>query len=99
MKWADVVDGVWTIATAEREKGNAGALALPAQALAIIEAQPRLGENPYVFAGRGLGCRDFSKSKPPFDAKLPKMPRWTLHDLRRTSRSHLLSRCWRSSRY
>lgn len=91
MKWADVVDGVWTIATAEREKGNAGALALPAQALAIIEAQPRLGENPYVFAGRGLGCRDFSKSKPPFDAKLPEMPRWTLHDLRRTARS-LLSR-------
>ena len=42
MRWADVVDGVWTIATAEREKGNAGALTLPAQALAIIEAQPRL---------------------------------------------------------
>jgi integrase len=92
IKWADVGGGVWTIATVEREKGNAGSLALPAQALAIIEAQPRLGENPYVFAGRGLGCRDFSKSKPPFDAKLPKMPRWTLHDLRRTSRS-LLSSC------
>ena len=48
MKWADISDGVWTIATAEREKGNAGALALPAQALAIIEAQPRIGDNPYV---------------------------------------------------
>ena len=91
MKWADVVDGVWTIATAEREKGNAGSLILPAQALAIIKAQPRLGDNPYVFAGRGNGCRDFSKSKHPFDAKLPKMPRWTLHDLRRTARS-LMSR-------
>jgi integrase len=91
MKWADVTDGVWTIATAEREKGNAGSLALPAQALAIIEAQPRLGDNPYVFAGRSLGCRNFSQSKTPFDAKLPKMPRWTLHDLRRTARS-LLSR-------
>ncbi|HEY6753793.1 MAG TPA: integrase family protein [Pseudolabrys sp.] len=90
IKRADVVDGVWTIATAEREKGNAGSLALPAQALAIIEAQPRLGENPYVFAGRGLGCRDISR-RGPFDAKLPSMPRWTLHDLRRTARS-LLSR-------
>ena len=85
MKWADVVDGVWTIATVEREKGNAGSLALPALALAIIEAQPRLGENPYVFAGRGLGCYDISQSKGPFDAKLPTMPRWTLHDLRRTA--------------
>jgi integrase len=92
MKWADIADGVWTIATAEREKGNAGSLALPAQALAIIEAQPRLGDNPYVFAGRGLGCRNFTHSKAAFDAKLPKMPQWQLHDLRRTSRS-LLSRC------
>jgi integrase len=92
IKWADVADGVWTVATAEREKGNAGSLALPAQALAIIEAQPRLGKNPYVFAGRGDGCYNISQSKGPFDAKLPKMPRWTLHDLRRTSRS-LLSRC------
>ena len=87
MKWADISDGVWTIATAEREKGNAGALALPAQALAIIEAQPHVGNNPYVFAGRGNGCFDVSQSKPPFDAKLPKMPRWTLHDLRRSARS------------
>ena len=98
MKWSDVVDGVWTIATAEREKGNAGSLALPAQALAIINAQPRLGENPYVFAGRGLGCRDFSKSKPPFDAKLPAMPQWQLHDLRRTARS-LMSRTGVSSEH
>ncbi len=91
IKWAHVADGVWTIDTADREKGNAGSLALPAQALAIITAQPRLGDNPYVFAGRGLGYRDFSKSKPPFDARLPEMPQWTLHDLRRTARS-LMSR-------
>jgi integrase len=91
LKWADLEDGVWTLATAEREKGNAGSLALPAQALAIIEAQPKIGENPHVFAGRGGGPRHVSQSKRPFDSKLPKMPRWTLHDLRRTSRS-LMSR-------
>jgi integrase len=87
MKWADIVDGVWTIGTDEREKGNAGLLVLPAQALAIIEAQPKMAENPYVFAGRGDGCYDISQSKGPFDRKLPKMERWTLHDLRRTARS------------
>jgi integrase len=91
IKWSDIADGVWTIATAEREKGNAGSLALPVQALKIIEAQPRIGDNPYVFAGRGLGCYNISMSKGPFDAKLPTMPRWTLHDLRRTARS-LMSR-------
>ena len=93
MKRADVVDGVWTIATAEREKGNAGTLALPPQAIEIINAQPRMAGNPYVFAGRrgDGGCLDISQSKRPFDATLPPMPRWVLHDLRRTSRS-LLSR-------
>jgi integrase len=91
IKWSDIADGVWTIATAEREKGNAGSLALPVQALKIIEAQPRIGDNPYVFAGRGLGCYNISMSKGPFDAKLPTMPRWTLHDLRRTA-SSLMSR-------
>ncbi len=94
MKWSDVVDGVWTITTAAREKGNAGALALPKAAIEIIAQQPRMAGNPYVFAGRRgeAGWLDISQSKRPFDAKLPPMPRWVLHDLRRTSRS-LLSRC------
>jgi hypothetical protein len=34
-----------------REKGNAGALALPQIALDIIEAQPEIDGNPYVFPG------------------------------------------------
>ena len=37
----------------EREKGNAGKLVLPDSVLAIIRAQPRLGDNSYVFAGAG----------------------------------------------
>jgi integrase len=92
LQWTDVVDGTWTIATAEREKTNAGSLVLPPLALRIIEAQPRIGRNPYIFAGRGSGCMDISKAKYVFDEKLPSMPNWTLHDLRRSSRS-LLARC------
>ncbi|HMF26433.1 MAG TPA: integrase family protein [Pseudolabrys sp.] len=92
MKWDDIADGVWTIATADREKGNGGALALPPLALAIVDGQPRVGSNPFVFPGRGSShFKRFPHSVADFNAKLPKMPRWTLHDLRRTSRS-LLSR-------
>jgi integrase len=93
MKWDDLDGATWRIATAEREKGNAGTLLLPPRAIEIINAQPRLAGNPYVFAGRrgDAGCLDISQSKRGFDAKLPAMPRWTLHDLRRTARS-LLSR-------
>ena len=40
MKWSDVENGVWNIASEKREKGNANELKLPKMALDIIEAQP-----------------------------------------------------------
>jgi integrase len=87
------VDGTWTIPTEAREKGTAGELVLPQAAVDIIRAQPHLGKNPYVLAGRGNGhINGYSKAKRALDAKLPKdMPQWQLHDLRRTARS-LMSR-------
>ena len=93
MKFADVtIDGVWNIPTEDREKGNGGALMLPEAALAIIQGQKRIGDNPYVFAGRGAGhFNGFSPCKRAFDKKVGNLPRWTLHDLRRTARS-LISR-------
>jgi integrase len=91
MKWADLEGGVWTISTEDREKGNAGKLRLPPEALEIIEAQPCFADNPYVFAGRGDGpIGGLSKYKDALDAKAP-IAHWTIHDLRRTSRS-LMSR-------
>jgi integrase len=101
MRWEDVdADGVWTIPTAEREKGNIGKVRLPADARAILETLPRFDSNPYVFAGRGqrhMSVSGMFKAK--FDAKLPSdMPNWRLHDLRRTARS-LMSRAGVSSEH
>jgi integrase len=84
-------DGVWTIPSAPREKGTAGALKLPKLALDIINAQPRFAGNPYVFAGRGAGhFNNLSVAKAALD-KASGTAGWTLHDLRRTARS-LMSR-------
>jgi integrase len=94
MRWDDInSSGTWTIPAEAREKGNAGALGLPTMARSIIDAQPRLGNNPFVFAGRGDGyVNGYSKAKVDLDGKLPAdMPQWQLHDLRRTARS-LMSR-------
>ena len=111
MRWSDVdIDGVWNIATEDREKGNAGALLLPDSALDVIREQNRIDNNPYVFAGRGSGhFVGWTPRKRAFDSKVtqalreaakergddPKtvepLPRWTVHDLRRTARS-LMSR-------
>jgi integrase len=92
MRWDDVsVDGAWTIATEEREKGNAGVLVLPQIAIDVIRSLPRYESNEFVFAGRGNShFSGFSKGKAALDKAAP-MPQWGLHDLRRTARS-LMSR-------
>ncbi len=90
MKWSDIEDGVWTIATEPHEKGNADVLVLPPAALAIINQQHRIVGNEFVFAGRGGGhFKGFSARKLAFNARVGDIPRWTLHDLRRTARSLL----------
>lgn len=87
MRWDDLKDGVWTIPAEAREKVNAGELKLPKLALAIIDAQPSIKDNPFVFAGRGTKAfNSFSDGKEDLHAKAP-IAHWTIHDLRRTARS------------
>jgi integrase len=92
MRWSDISpDGVWTIRTAAREKGNPGSLVLPKLALDIIAAQPRFASNPHVFAGISAGAtNNFGRAKKSLD-EASGVTGWTLHDLRRSARS-LLSR-------
>ena len=88
MKRSDMADGIWTIAADEREKGTAGKIKLPSLALDIVEAQPQIAGNPYVFAARGKGpFNSWAQRKKELDKKLPGIPAWVVHDLRRTARS------------
>jgi integrase len=92
LRWDDIDgDGVWTIRTDEREKGNPGRLQLPKLALDIVQAQPRFVGNPHVFAGPGAKpWLVTSKFKRRLDDQSG-VSDWRLHDLRRTARS-LMSR-------
>jgi integrase len=91
MKHADISDeGIWSIPSDDdREKGTAGTIKLPKEAITIINALHRLAENPFVFAGRGgKAMNSFSQGKDELNKLLqPSIPRWTLHDLRRTART------------
>jgi integrase len=88
LKWEDVTDGVWNVPAEERQKGTGGDLKLSGLALEVINAQPRFGENPYVFAGRGDGFfNGMSKAKAAFDRRLKFAEPFVIHDLRRTARS------------
>jgi integrase len=90
MKHADISgDGVWSMPSEdEREKGTAGIIRLPKQAITILEGLDKVADNPFVFAGRGgKAMNHYSQGKDELAKLLPDMPRWTLHDLRRTART------------
>jgi integrase len=83
-------DGVWTIPTVRGEKGNAGRVKLPNMVLDLINALPRVANNPHVFpAAYGGGpVSAFGVFKQVLDKHLPaNMRPWRLHDLRRTART------------
>lgn len=89
MKWEDLADCEWRIAREAREKGAAERLRLPQLVLDIVNAQPRLAKNPYVFAATVVDgpFNSFSQRKAELDEKMPEgTEHWTLHDLRRTAR-------------
>jgi integrase len=91
MKHADISDdGTWSVPSEdEREKGTAGIIRLPKQAITIIEGLDKVADNPFVFAGRGgKAMNHYSQGKDELGKLLqPSIPRWTLHDLRRTART------------
>jgi integrase len=93
LRWADISsDGVWNVPAEDREKGTGGELVLPEMALSILRRQPRIFGTDLVFPpARGNGRMSASQGKKTFEASLPPMERWTIHDLRRTARS-LMSR-------
>jgi integrase len=107
MRWEDLADGTWRIRSDDpREKNHAGVLKLPKILIEILHAQPRIDGNPFVFPGKPRGrrtpgpapLRSFAEHKAALDRKLPNMPPWVLHDLRRTARS-LMSRAGVSSEH
>jgi integrase len=88
MRWQDIADdGTWTIPTEAREKNNPGMLKLPAKARAILDAQPKVKDNPFVFTGTGRKAfNSFSAGKRDIDENVTLEP-WVFHDLRRTAKS------------
>ncbi|WP_416192888.1 tyrosine-type recombinase/integrase [Nitrobacter sp. TKz-YC01] len=104
MNAAEIEGDLWTI-PGERYKNKLDhVIPLPAAAKALIGTKPQgfKGNNWFVFSTTD-GARPFSgfsKAKASLDAEITKrrkaegrakMPRWTLHDLRRTART-LMSR-------
>lgn len=90
MEWAeiDLDAGLWVIPSARYKTGIEHAVPLPATAVSLIRAVPRVCEK-YVFSTRaGSRFSGFSKSKARLD-ELSGVTGWRIHDLRRTVRTGL----------
>jgi integrase len=86
LRWAEIVDGVWTLPAA-RDKGMRGVTRpLSRAALAVIDRRPRIRNCEFVFTFGRCAIANYSKPKAAFDEACG-VTGWTLHDLRRTARS------------
>jgi len=95
-------DGIWTIPAERYKTKRSNHVPLSNAALAVIEAQPKIGGCDYVFPSRtGTPFSGFGKCKARLDqavllhmqkhakkgAEIEPPPNWTLHDLRRTAKT------------
>jgi integrase len=91
LKWDEIVGSDWTLPPERNKVAQALIRPLSKQALAILQAQPRIVGGQYVFGRSGHNpFGGFGPAKRRLD-KASGVSAWWLHDLRRTSRS-LLSR-------
>ena len=93
MRWSEIgKDGVWVFNREDHRKGTVDQLKLSPMALDIIAKLEKIDGNPFAFPGDPKSpFNHFSQGMDELRKLLPDMPRWTLHDLRRTARK-LMSR-------
>ena len=84
----DTERGTWTLPAERSKNGRAHSLPLPAAALAIITAVPRMVDRDHLFGVRGDGFVRWSQAKAALDARVG-VAAWTLHDIRRTAATRM----------
>jgi integrase len=90
MRRSEIDGDLWHL-PAERMKGKvAHTLPLPAQAVAIIEALPQVGDSDLIFTTSGVSPLDhLDRLKRAIDAEMKPASPWTWHDIRRSTASGL----------
>jgi integrase len=91
MTWGELKDGVWTLPAVRNKVGKQLERPLSKAALALLDEQPRVKNCAYIFTTTGKGAlANIARNKAALDAAAG-VSNFTIHDLRRTSRS-LMSR-------
>jgi integrase len=86
MRWDEISldKQEWNIPAERTKNGEAHTIPLSQAALGVLGNAPRILGNEHVFAANRGYARSYAQAKSDLDALMPKCPRWTFHDLRRT---------------
>ena len=88
MGWSelDLATGDWTLPAARGKNHREHTITLPPAALAIIQSVPRRACDQLFGSlwGSHRGFTTWGRNKRALDERLPDLPDWTLHDLRRS---------------
>lgn len=90
LQWGEIDGSDWKLPAGRNKTKIELTRPLSRAAQALLAAQPRIDEGPFVFTTSGYHPLSPSKPKVTFD-RACKVTGWTLHDLRRTTRT-LMSR-------
>jgi integrase len=92
LRWDELAGHEWLLPAARHKNKHTDLLRpLSDAALAIVQAQPRIDNSPYVFSNNGVRPIAFGSASRRFMKGMSIAEGWAVHDLRRTSRT-LLSR-------
>jgi integrase len=94
LRWSEIQDGAIALPAERTKNGRPHTIPLSPPALAIIQDHPRRQGRDLIFGRRAGGFSGWSKAKRQLDERIVEavgkaLPRWTVHDLRRSAATHM----------
>src|SRR5262245_43824229 len=89
MAWSEIKDGVWTIPSSRTKNKQKHSIPLVGMAAEIVASVPEVEGRDQLFGMTARGFRGWHDARKMLLERIGPMPDWTLHDLRRSTATHM----------